>query len=680
MVPLNVTPIEQTAPAWGTNKVLFTDGAGTLPAYSLAFIFDDTAYTDANAFKTAVSGMHMVYKRATTTTETADSYNTPQVCDNWGTEEFVDTRTVPMPVGNISRYGETYPISSVSHVHTYSTPNLCDPDELLNGYAYRQGDGTLMESSTKVAVPKLRLYGKDKIAISFDKTVQNTRVNWIVFNENGEKLYWDSQNTADSSWRISDDRVGKVLSFNYNVYPTAYAVGFYFDAAGVTVVDTLSDIMITFTNTVVDYVSYGYDYNTDLNEDVYGGYADILESDGGKSLYGDVDLGSLTWTLDYNTGAPRVYGATLSAMEEATNAGMTVQGLYCDGYLQSTTSPWSGLQYMENNSVARVNDKVYVRDDGFSDADTFTQAVTGLTLVYKLKSPTTLNYTKKSISMKNTVNYIWCDEGPITVEYGTDPDMIVNPTLFGCSPLIETEGYGTLGFNGYSISLANATMGDVILGENANDVKFNPAIANSGDTITVQARFDGSATPKYISMHDLDALAVSQTPSKGTAAVSPLFTGSMDVECAINGVVDTFTVGTSATKTYTAKFYGEYVKSGLEKDFTLTMTASLVYDATKNQIKATLNLTSNNTDYVPHTGEHIILSAVVASSVSILGTPTYIDCDLGEVYKVEDGSVISLDRYVDLGADLPELASGTNVFTHDNTFTKIDVQPRWWTV
>ena len=68
----------------------------------------------------------------------------------------------------------------------------------------------------------------------------------------------------------------------------------------------------------------------------------------------------------------------------------------------------------------------------------------------------------------------------------------------------------------------------------------------------------------------------------------------------------------------------------------------------------------------------------VDSSVDVLGNPTYIDCDLGEAYKVLNGNYISLNRYVAVGSDLPKLAPGPNLMTYSNTITGVTVIPRWW--
>lgn len=61
--------------------------------------------TDATAFKTAMSGVYLVYELATPTTETADPYQHAQVCAPYGTEEYVTTSIVP--VGHNTEYPKT---------------------------------------------------------------------------------------------------------------------------------------------------------------------------------------------------------------------------------------------------------------------------------------------------------------------------------------------------------------------------------------------------------------------------------------------------------------------------------------------------------------------------------------------------------------------------------------------
>ena len=67
-------------------------------------IVADSEYTDATAFKTAMSGVYLIYELAEPTTETADPYQEVQIVDNYGTEAFVDTRDVQIPVGHQTEY------------------------------------------------------------------------------------------------------------------------------------------------------------------------------------------------------------------------------------------------------------------------------------------------------------------------------------------------------------------------------------------------------------------------------------------------------------------------------------------------------------------------------------------------------------------------------------------------
>lgn len=66
--------------------------------------FDSSYNDDPAAFKSAMSGVYLLYELATPTTETADAYKDPQICDDSGSEEYIDTRAVSIPVGHITEY------------------------------------------------------------------------------------------------------------------------------------------------------------------------------------------------------------------------------------------------------------------------------------------------------------------------------------------------------------------------------------------------------------------------------------------------------------------------------------------------------------------------------------------------------------------------------------------------
>lgn len=94
------------------------------------FIIRDTAFTDAATFKTAMSGVYLIYELAEPTTESADPYQTPQIVDDFGTEEFVTDSIVP--VGHITRYAPNL------RAKLEMSPNSPDGD---GDYIVRQSNG-----------------------------------------------------------------------------------------------------------------------------------------------------------------------------------------------------------------------------------------------------------------------------------------------------------------------------------------------------------------------------------------------------------------------------------------------------------------------------------------------------------------------------------------------------------
>lgn len=75
-------------------------------ANSNRLLIQDSSYTDAATFKIAMSGVFLVYELATPTTETAEPYAATMAVDPEGTEQFVDSRSVKIPVGQDTLYQE----------------------------------------------------------------------------------------------------------------------------------------------------------------------------------------------------------------------------------------------------------------------------------------------------------------------------------------------------------------------------------------------------------------------------------------------------------------------------------------------------------------------------------------------------------------------------------------------
>ena len=94
------------------DKTIVVDGNSTTV---LEIQIKDSAYSDAAAFKTAMSGVYLVYELATPTIESAQPYQNPQRAYIDGTEEFTDglTRDVMIPVGNNTTYQQDKVLPSI---------------------------------------------------------------------------------------------------------------------------------------------------------------------------------------------------------------------------------------------------------------------------------------------------------------------------------------------------------------------------------------------------------------------------------------------------------------------------------------------------------------------------------------------------------------------------------------
>ena len=89
-------------PKLDASNNLYYDGDSYAPDGTVTRKYGYRAYEagDATDGSTMITdGTNTVYKLTTPTTESADPFTETQVCNDFGTEEFVDSRTVPMPVG-----------------------------------------------------------------------------------------------------------------------------------------------------------------------------------------------------------------------------------------------------------------------------------------------------------------------------------------------------------------------------------------------------------------------------------------------------------------------------------------------------------------------------------------------------------------------------------------------------
>ena len=285
-------------------------------------------------------------------------------------------------------------------------------------------------------------------------------------------------------------------------------------------------------------------------------------------------------------------------------------------------------------------------------------------------------------------------------------DTITNPTLFESRPMIEVEGYGKLTVNGRKVTITNETYGEIMIngrekntlngqGSTSIVIEFNPYLVNTSDTIVYSSEginagqhYDGSISGNvyYAANTGYDL----GTPTKQTVNMSygEAYRTSDKTKGSGRGYLSpvTFTVGTASSETGTLTITQPIEQNGTTVETaTITVTLTLAYDGS-NTVTSTMSiaLTGDSLDAISMYGQYANEltqgKGYSNSTATILGHPTYIDCDLGICYKIENNKIIDLNRYIDLGSNMPELSPGSNTITFDNTYTQVDIVPRWWKV
>lgn len=279
----------------------------------------------------------------------------------------------------------------------------------------------------------------------------------------------------------------------------------------------------------------------------------------------------------------------------------------------------------------------------------------------------------------------------------TSGGIITNPTLFESHPLILVDGYGEFDINGEPITIQQgAVMGETILKNGATqnggfrltaDLDSNNYL--EGDIITVGGGASFSETYKlkrsqieaYHRIKSVECTSI----SSGYEPIIKLNDSNTNVVLGIKKTGSTnFTAGTDSTNgvksaTFSVVIYNDVTGTDIETVGLQVFLNNLDYSASAERITIGGSGSVNPTYFDTGTTTIYQPQISVNSSVSVLGQ-LYIDLDIGECYRIEDGQIISINTATILPADLPTLKPGDNVITYDNTFTSFKVTPRWWRV
>lgn len=206
-------------------------------------------------------------------------------------------------------------------------------------------------------------------------------------------------------------------------------------------------------DTATEYEPYvGQTYTAALGRTVYGGTLDVVSG----TLTVDrvaVDMGLLTWYRSTSYSNPIFYATITGKASDYRRAA-------CSMFRNIGSASIIAAQGFANNSndgdfaSSNGNAQIFVRCDSKTDAASFKTYVNGQTLVYPLATPETYNLTPTQVELLLGENHLWSDTGAVSVEYGTNPNMVVNPTLFASRPVIRVYGHGTLTVGDVTVTVA----------------------------------------------------------------------------------------------------------------------------------------------------------------------------------------------------------------------------------
>ena len=361
------------------------------------------------------NGLQVEFELATPTTESADAFENPQEVDPYGTEEYVDSRSVPVPVGHSTVYGNICPISGHTDVDVTRTgKNL-----LRKGFSTITNGGITFTANEDGTVTANGTSTNANAQVSFSNALAGLPSgDYYVTFQLGENTHervrgyvWDS--TLNTRC-VTPSGTAMDFVIKNNVVPIRidsshrYAVVCQVAQADLTVSDIVYKPMVTATD-VTEFAFESYvsrTYPIPLGRTVYGGTLDVTT---GKLnvTWGTIDLSSVNYS--YVSGR-FISNAAILGMKPSPS-GRSADGIMCSAYKCSTSGADMTLFKFTDSHI-------YIYDSRYSDKDAFKAAVSGVQLVYELAAPIEISLTPTQISTLLGTNNIWHDaNGGMAVIY-----------------------------------------------------------------------------------------------------------------------------------------------------------------------------------------------------------------------------------------------------------------------
>jgi len=275
----------------------------------------------------------------------------------------------------------------------------------------------------------------------------------------------------------------------------------------------------------------------------------------------------------------------------------------------------------------------------------------------------------------------------------TSGDTITNPTLFESHPLLLVDGYGDININNDVISIQRgAIIGatefnhterrtiEIANRSITSNINMTSDVSNVGlhyDPIRIG---DMSINVEGLASDEIEAFEfTSGTHDQYFQRITPTFSHrTLTIAYTFKPSVN-FVVGESRTETKTATADYSATIGGQTVTGTINFQAVCTYDG---QNTFTFAITTTfDTNFTAYRGlcPELTTQCIVNSTKSALGN-LYIDLDIGECYRIENGEYISINTATTLPAELPTLKPGDNIITYGEDFTSFKITPRYWRV
>ena len=423
----------------------------------------------------------------------------------------------------------------------------------------------------------------------------------------------------------------------------------------------------------------GNTYTINLNGTRYGGTLDVA-SGVLTVTHKAIDLGSLNWNASSNGNYFTAYNGTIENEIKRPVNNASLVGVIASCYVEATTDAiYNGVGDGEIG-VRSSNGNLWVRDttNGTSGAD-LKSYLSGQTLCYELATPTTVQLTAQEVELLVGLNQIWANSGDVSVEYGTAPNALVNPTLFESSPMLEVEGYGSININDDTVTIQNEVIGTIPLTQ--KKIEQN----TFSNTITCSVKLPTGSYQAGDKIYDPD-IHGGTYQSDGQMRGKTGYAADYPLNSIWESAGFYFEAGTPYHRvdTYSESALTVYVKgtSTAAGTFTPTRTITFDYDGVDTfTVTITVTFTGTGAPYVEIINQKLqVFALYVDSTKPVVEGTIYIDLDIGEAWVEDGGEVSPANNVVAIPAEMPKLKSGVNTITYDNTIDYTKITPRWWKI